>query len=63
MIQPERMWVHPNFKKTIKKEAAELGVSIFKLTEDIGNDNEDIFERLRKKDDTKLWKKFDIKVR
>lgn len=28
----ERMWVYPEYKKKIKKEAAELGLSIVELT-------------------------------
>lgn len=34
----DRVWVDSNFKKMLKKEAAEQGLSILKFTENISKD-------------------------
>lgn len=47
-MKQERMWVHPEFKKRIRIEAAEKGVSILKLTKTLGEEN-NVLQQLKKK--------------
>ena len=40
-----RIWVHPKFKKKLKKEAVEREMSIIELTERLAEDVDSIIER------------------
>ena len=43
----ERIFVHPDFKKMLKKEAVDKEKSLFELTEDLARDNEALSKRIK----------------
>jgi len=49
-IKPVRLWVHPDYKRKIKIEAAEQGKKIIELTEELAHDCNKIKKTERKKE-------------
>jgi len=42
-----RLWVHPNFKKKLKKEAADKEISVVKLTEELADDSNKMLRKIK----------------
>jgi hypothetical protein len=59
-IQKERIWVSADFKRLLKKKAADKNKSMLKLTHEIGLCNNDPFDELVKptKKNVKTFKFF-----
>jgi len=55
--RPVRFWVSPNFKKILKKAAAERDCNVIKFTEDIAKD-QDFLENITKKENETKQRKF-----
>lgn len=49
MTKPVILWVHPNFKKKMKVEAANQEISVIKFTEMLSNDNDEVPRIVKKK--------------
>jgi len=49
------MWVHPNFKKALKKKAAERGVPMLDFTEEFAQEFDMPQERKKRKDEFKFF--------
>ena len=47
MSEKELVWVHPNFKKMLKKKAADQGTSIINMTENMSKKIDLPIERRR----------------
>lgn len=52
-----RLWVHPNFKKKLKKEAADRDLTVVKLTEELAEDSKEMLDDIKKE---RKW--FNFKV-
>ena len=50
----EMIWVHPDFKKMLKKQAIDNEKSLFKLTEDLARANDELSKRIKNEKSFKI---------
>ena len=49
-MRQERLWVHPSFKRRIKREALDREMSVLKLTKEIGEEQNELLRRFDKRE-------------
>ncbi len=43
-----RVWVHPKFKRKLKREAADRDLTVVKLTEELAEDSKEMLDDIKK---------------
>lgn len=46
-MKQERLWVHPSFKRRLKREAVERDTSILNLTKELGEETYDFLRSIK----------------
>ena len=49
-MRQERLWVHPAFKKKIKRAALDRDVSVLRLTKELGEEQEELLRIFNKRE-------------